>query len=125
MRSVFRNRTSPAAQRRHLWALFGVALVLHGVVDPALTLLALEGLHTGRELNPLLRRGVAAGIPTFLAMYLVFIGCACSLFWGITQLMQRGTLAEHRRLYRGGVVVLWGMIIWGIGIVLWNLSVVL
>lgn len=100
-------------------------MLVHGVVDPALTYLFVVSLDRGRELNPLLRAGLEGGLGQFVGLHLGFFVVTAALFWGIVSLIGQGTPRVQHRLYRGSVGVLVGIILWGAAIVCWNLQVLL
>lgn len=110
-------------QIRNLGLLFGTVLLLHGLLDPLLTYVIVQVFDVGSELNPILRGGLERGLLPFVLVHVpLFLG-ASLLFWLVTRLMRRGTAQERTFIYTVGVLVLLAMILWGVAILLWNLSI--
>ena len=110
---------------RRLWLLFGIGVFLHGVVDPAITVVALTWVSGLGEANPLIGFGLESGWPTFVGLHIMLFIIVGVPFWGITRLVQTGSVGASERIYdlisRGLVLV----ILWGLGLVMWNLYAIL
>ena len=111
------------SQRRHLWLLFGIAAVIHGVLDPLVTVVILNHSVGPMEANPLMATVLDGGLVRVVIAQLGFLLVVGGIFWGIIALIDRGSSTEQHRLYRGSVVVLAGLIIWGIGVLGWNVLI--
>lgn len=109
--------------RRRLWLLFGAGLLLHGVLDPIVTYLVVVQAEAGHEANPLMRGSLAQGplyfAATHLLLYAVTIGCFAGVMW----LLRTSSGRAHRQVHALANIVLVGIIIWGLIVVGWNLSV--
>ncbi|MUV87036.1 hypothetical protein GJ631_10765 [Natronomonas sp. CBA1123] len=100
-------------------------MFLHGVVDPAITVVALTWAPGLGEANPLIRYGLNRGWPTFVGLHVMLFIVVGVPFWGITRLVRTGSADASERIYylisRGLVLV----ILWGLGLVMWNLYAIL
>jgi hypothetical protein len=110
---------------RRLWLLFGVGVFLHGVVDPVITVVALTWIPGLGEANPLIGYGLTRGWPTFVGLHLILYVVVSVPFWGIARIVRNGSEDGSERIYylisRGLVLV----ILWGLGLVMWNLYAIL
>lgn len=119
------SRLWPASRAGRIWRLAAIVFSLHGVLDPAITYLAVEVLQVGVEANPFLRRQLAGG-PWQLAIAHVLLGVFfAATCWGVITLMRRGTAEEAADAYRLARLFLFGMILWGVGLICWNTHVIL
>lgn len=106
------------------FGLLGImALVIHGVVDPLVSYLAIAVFEVGHEANPLMapyfQEGFVTLVLVHLPLYLLLIGCIIVYSW----LFFRASEAERQWLHRSSVVI-WGLIIaWGLVLVSNNLLV--
>lgn len=108
---------------RRIWLLFGLVLFLHGVVDPAVTYLIVRVIGIGIEANPILRGSLESGpvvlVTTLLPLLLLVVGC----LGAITVLFRRADETEQEQIFKLSIVVLTMSILWGIGLLVWNLWV--
>lgn len=106
---------------RRIWMLTGVVFLLHGVIDPLVTYLAVGVYGTGVEGNPLLRGSVRGGGVEFAMAHgpLFVVGVLCLV--ALTLLFQRASGDDRGRIYRLSMVLLGTIIAWGLLLVGWNL----
>lgn len=125
-RSTDRDRQLPtrAQQTRRCLAVFSLAVVLHTVLDPAITYVAVGYLEVGAEANPLMRQWLHAGIVPFIAihipLYALSIGAGLALRW----LLQQATGREQVAVYYVSLVAASGLACWGLVLVINNLWVI-
>jgi len=110
---------------RRLWVLFAVGLILHGVIDPIVTYLIVIQTQTGYEANPFLYTMLIQGPLYFavshLLLYVIAIGCFAGVMW----LLRISSGRARRQVHTLTNVVLIGIILWGVFLVGWNLSIFL
>lgn len=100
-----------------------IALVIHGVVDPLVSYLAIAVLDVGREANPLMapyfQEGLMVLVLIHLPLYVLVIGCILAYSW----LFFRASRVERQWLHRLSLMM-WGLIIaWGLILVVNNVFV--
>ena len=107
----------PPDRAGRIWRLASVVFLFHGILDPAVTYLAVEVLHVGIEANPFIRQQLAGGPWQLVVAHLplgIFFAGIC---WGVIRLMQSGTAEEAANAYRLAHLILCGMILWGAALV--------
>lgn len=120
--SGWRNAYSDSRVRR-FWLLGIIALVIHGLLDPLVSYLAIAVFEVGREANPLIapyfQEGLVTLILVHLPLYFLLIACILFHFW----LFLRASETERQWLHRFSLIM-WGLIIaWGLILVSNNLLV--
>ena len=110
---------------RRFWVLGLAALLLHTVLDPLLTYLAVNVFEVGVETNLWLATYLNQGLFMFTLIHLpLYLGVF--LMMGLfTWLFSRASESEATQLYWLSVVIWSGIILWGILIVGNNLWVLL
>lgn len=124
MRASLSLSTRPINERR-LTSLFGVALVLHALVDPALTYYIGTVGGIGYEANPIIRGVMAQGIVAVIAIHLLLIVQSSLLYGGLLYLIRRAEPPTAQRLATLLRIGCFGLILWGLGLVSWNLWVMI
>lgn len=108
--------------RRSL-CLLAVAVILHTVVDPAVTYLVVIHFEVGFETNPFMRLWLYAGPLSFilihLPIYAFSIGAGLAFRW----LLQRASGTEQMAIYYLSMIGFSGLICWGLVLVANNLWV--
>lgn len=115
----------PVSRAGRIWRLAAIVFLFHGILDPAVTYLAVEVLNIGVEANPFIRRQLAGGPWQLLVAHLplgIFFAGIC---WGVIALIQSATAEEAASAYRLARLILCGMILWGVALVCWNCLVLL
>lgn len=112
-----------AINRKRLWGLFAVGLVLHGVIDPIVTYLVVIQAQAGYEANPFLRGMLAQGPLYFAASHLLLYAVTTGCFVGVMWLLRISSGRARRQVHALTNIVLVGIILWGILLVGWNLSI--
>lgn len=107
----------------HLWQLYVVAFVLHGVADPLVTHAIVNIFDVGVELNPLFRSSLRDGAVSFAIAYVPLYLIAIAGLVALSTLYHRADDSDQGRIYRISTVILNLLIVWGIAIVVWNLWV--
>jgi hypothetical protein len=98
--------------------------LLHTILDPAITYVAVAILEVGIEANPFIRRYLNAGIVVFVAIHLPIYVIGVIGYVVLRWLVQHGTEDEQRRVYYLSIITLVGINIWGAVLVLNNLRVI-
>jgi hypothetical protein len=107
------------------WRLVGVAVFLHAIADPAVTVLAVSVLERGVEANPFIRWQLAGPPQRLIVWHLGLIGVALTIFWALARLLQLGEPADRRRAYQLSIIGLWLLIGWGLLLVAQALTVII
>lgn len=110
-------------QLAHLWQLYLLAFVLHGLADPIVTHLIVNIFDVGVELNPLVRPSLRDGALSFAIAYMPLYLIAGAGLVALSTLYDRANDTDQRRIYRISTVILSLVIVWGLAIVAWNLLV--
>lgn len=122
--SRFRNTFADKRVRR-FWGVGGVALLLHGIVDPFVTYLAVKVYGVGIEINPWLASALGQGLDTLALVHLPLFIVVFGLFVIYTWLFARASETQAKQIYRISLVG-WALIItWGLLVVGHNLVVLL
>lgn len=122
MRSSLTLSRGPINERR-LALLFGIAVGLHGIIDPILTFYFGEVIATGYEVNPFIRWGISTGWFSFIGIHVLLVVESSLLFGGFLYLIRRADSPTDKRLaimFKFGCV---GLIVWGIGLIAWNVAI--
>lgn len=123
---VMNNGTPNIQQRlRRLSVLFGTAIFLHGVADPAVTYVSINLFNVGYETNPFIRQGLQAGALGFFILHLPLYIITIGAFAGISWLIKIADGPTQTRLYYFSLIITGGIVLWGILIVGWNLLVLI
>jgi len=107
----------------HLWLLYVVGFILHGVADPLITHLIVNVFNVGVELNPLVRPSLQEGAVSFALAYVPLYIIAAAGLVALSALYHRASDADQIKIYRISRVILHLVIVWGALIVTWNLWV--
>jgi hypothetical protein len=125
MNAVDDRRTSLEAQRiRRSLSVFTVAALLHTVVDPAVTYLAVVHFEVGSELNTFLRPWLHAGLFPFVLVHLPLYALSISGGLALRYLLQRASTRERVIIYYLSLAGFGGVACWGlllVGNTLWVL----
>lgn len=116
------NRNQRINEHR-LALLFGLAGVLHAVIDPILTYYLTVSGSLGSESNPFLRWGLSQGMPVFLAIHLPLLLFLFLAFYGLLYFIRRANPPSDENLARATEIGFGVLIVWGHGLVAWNLGV--
>ena len=109
-----RLATTQQARIRHSCALLIVAFVLHTIVDPALTYLAVVQFEVAYETNPFMRQWLAAGpIPFILIHVPMYAFCGVALIL-LRWFYRTATEWEQYVIYSVSMIGFSGLICWGI-----------
>lgn len=120
MRVSLSLSTQPINERR-LTYLFGVAVVLHALIDPALTYYVGTVGDIGYETNPIIREAMAQGAVALIAIHLLLIVESSLLYGGLLYLIRRAEPPIAQRLAALLRIGCFALILWGLGLVGWNL----
>lgn len=98
---------------RHFWLLACLALVLHGILDPGLSYLAVVVLDAGVETNPWLATLFTQGpLPLFISHLPLFVLCG-GFCYAYTRLFQIASAPVANQLYYIALAAWTGIILWG------------
>lgn len=119
-------RLLPADDRLcRIWGLYGLVVLLHAVLDPAVSYVAVSVADVAVETNPLLAPAFAQGATAVAVAHLPLVLILVVGFGGLTALFTLASEAETEWLYQFSLPVLGGCTLWGVGIVGWNSWVLL
>lgn len=124
MFSTWATRFSDSRVRR-FWILGLAALLLHTVLDPMLTYLAVNVLDVGVETNLWLATYLNQGLTTFIGIHLPLYLGSLLMMSAFTWLFSRASESEATQLYWLSIGTWSAIILWGILIVGNNLWVLL
>lgn len=114
-------RLVPAdARLRRIWGLYGVVVLLHAVLDPAVSYVAVRVADVAVETNPVLAPAFATGPAAVVVAQLPLFGIVIVGLGGLTALFNRASEREAAQLYRLSLLVLGGCALWGVILVGWN-----
>ena len=115
------TRLVPAdARLRRIWGLYGVVVLLHAVLDPAVSYVAVRVADVAVETNPVLAPAFATGAAAVVVAQLPLFGIVIVGLGGLTALFNRASEREAAQLYRLSLLVLGGCALWGVILVGWN-----
>jgi len=109
---------------RRTTILYGIAGLLHGVLDPVVTYILIN-TQRGRETNPLLRSVFEQGIGHVFIRHIPLFATLLACFTLLVYLFHIADETELKQLYWLSRFILGVCIIWGLLLVSWNLYVLL
>jgi ABC-type multidrug transport system permease subunit len=109
---------------RRTTLLYGIAVLLHGILDPTITY-ALITAQKGRETNPLLRPVFEQNLRRVFIGHLPLFAILLACFTLLLYLFHIAEDTEQKQLYWISKSVLSVCIIWGLLLVGWNLYILL
>ena len=110
---------------RRIWALGLLALLIHGLIDPVISYLAIQVFDVADELNPLMAPYFEGSIVDLLLIHIPLFLITITGLILLTWLFSLGTDSQKQQVYRLALAVFSLMILWGLVVVVNNLIVLL
>jgi hypothetical protein len=108
---------------RRFWILGIIALIIHGVLDPLVSYLAIAVFNVGQEANHLIAPYFQDGPITLLIIHIPLYAFCIGCFFVYTWLFSRGSVSERRQMYVLSLGLWCLIILWGLLLVFNNLLV--
>lgn len=125
MRPVLKSHSEIKEEYRlqRVWILGSAALVIHGILDPFVSYLAIRVFNVADELNPLMVPYFEGSIVDLLLIHIPLFLITITGLILLTWLFSLGSDSQKQRVYRLALAVFSLMILWGLGVVANNLVV--